>query len=126
MKMVGSLTPEPIGALSLKNQTVVVLWSLTLVLVIKTNFGLLQCTLETLMFSRIKPLISASNSLVLVILRLYNAITIHSSNLAWMRQVLDLGVHHKALGVTTIAMSLAPSHSLLLSQSPTPIVLQIL
>lgn len=107
MKMAGLSMKEPIGALSQSSTTELEPWQLTHVLEVLTSFGPPLCTLETLMFSRIKHLVNASNSPGLETLRLPNAQMTHSSNFPWMPQVLDHGVSLKVTGAMTIAVSLA-------------------
>lgn len=125
MRMVGLSIKELVGALNLSSPTVPEPWPHTHALVDQTKLGLLLCTLEMFMYSRIKPQVSVFNSLEMVTLKSLNATMIHSNNLLWKHQGLDLGVLQLVLGETTIATSLVLSLFLLPNKSPTVIALLI-
>jgi len=119
MKTDGSLMSKLTGALRLKKLAVMEIWLHTLALVLKTNFGLPLKVLETLMFSKTKHLINASNSLEPVILKLPPALVTPNSSLLWKLLDLELGVPLTATGAMIIAMSPVQFHSSSLSQSLT-------
>lgn len=120
MKMVPSLILTHPGVLSLRRNLETVSLLHIHALVLLTSSG--SCTilaLETYMFGRTKPPRNASNFQVMEILSLTNATKILSSNLLCTSLALALGLLHKVLGSTVIAMNQAPSLCLPSKQSYT-------